>query len=434
MAFLRNPRLKARWQGGTHGLKDTTRSGRDMSVLAMLVAAGFAKGETHAALRLFEHGKLNEEPPRYFEQMWSRTKAIPHVDPEVPPDWEQQHPPPTIADAPDKKTKSWRSRCQRTRTGGLLSNLFNTLLALRGDPALIGRLAYDEMLRAPLLMRPGPPRPVTDTDVTALMEWLQQAGLRSVTKEVVHLAVDLVAKQHCFDPARDFLRNLEWDGTSRLVSWLEDYLGVAPSEYAKNIGIWFLTGKVARILRPGCKLDYMLVLQGPQGSLKSTACAVLAGRWFSDSLPDLRTGGKDVSQHLAGKWLIEISELSAFDRAELALLKSFITRDTERYRPSYGRKEVIEPRRCCFVGTTNNIVPEQDQRFEPDVWEEKIAGFLQGRRDVTVLEIAQGALFIETPRLSTADRNRIVAVLEGLGWRRGKRAMNRRPWLPGRSP
>ena len=148
----------------------------------------------------------------------------------------------------------------------------------------------------------------------------------------------------------------------------------------------------------------------------------------------MRTGGKDVSQHLAGKWLIEISELSAFDRAELALLKSFITRDTERYRPSYGRKEVIEPRRCCFVGTTNNIVPEQDQRFEPDVWEEKIAGFLQGRRDVTVLEIAQGALFIETPRLSTADRNRIVAVLEGLGWRRGKRAMNRRPWLPGRSP
>jgi putative DNA primase/helicase len=76
-AKAKNPRLKSRWEGGTEGLKDTSRSGRDMSVLAMLVKAGFTKGETRAALRLFEHGKLPGEEPRYFEEMWRRTKATP---------------------------------------------------------------------------------------------------------------------------------------------------------------------------------------------------------------------------------------------------------------------------------------------------------------------------------------------------------------------
>jgi predicted P-loop ATPase len=322
-----------------------------------------------------------------------------------------------------------------------------------------------------------------------LQELLQKSGLEKIGKDVVHQAVDLRARERSFHPVRHYLNSLQWDGETRLLTWLSSYLGAEANEYHQTIGTMFLVMMVARIFAPGCKADYMLVLEGPQGTLKSTACQVLAGAWFSDALPDIRSAGKDVAQHLNGKWLIEVAEMSALDKAEASALKAFITRTTERYRPTYGRKEVIEPRQCVFAGTTNEsvylrdktggrrfwpvkvgavdiaaltldrdqlfaeavvlyragtrwwpdaafernvIAPEQDARYEPDAWEDAIETFLQGRGRVTILEIARECLHFTTDKLGTADQRRIAAALERLRWQCGNRGglKGERLWHP----
>lgn len=379
----------------------------------------------------------------------------------------------------------------RSDTGKPLPVLANALHLMRTDFALLGCFAYDEMLCAPLLVQPLPgqddyqPRPITDVDVANVQEYLQRAGLVRLGKDCTHQAVDARAAECSFHPVRNYLQSIQWDQRPRLKSWLSVYLGAEQTDYTAGIGRMFLTAMVARILEPGCKADYMLVLEGPQGSLKSTACQVLGGPWFSDNLPDITTG-KDVSQHLAGKWLIEIAEMSALSRAEAAALKAFVTRDVERYRPSYGRKEVIQPRQCVFIGTTNkqaylrdetggrrfwpvkvgnidtealmvdrdqlfaeavrlfelevqwwpdakfereHIAPEQEARFEADAWEEAIEAFVQNKNRVTHTQIAESALDIPKRHFGTTERNRIAAILERLGWERGKREKQSRPWI-----
>ncbi|MBI0432987.1 virulence-associated E family protein [Roseomonas sp. KE0001] len=375
------------------------------------------------------------------------------------------------------------------------------MLALRADRHLTDLLAYDQMLRAEILARPVPSslcpseeaRPVQDADVSALQEFLQRQGLERVSKDTVHQAVSLRARERGFHPVQQYLNGLFWDGQPRLATWLHTYLGAEATPYTAGIGTMFMVAMVARVFQPGCKADYMMVLEGAQGAMKSTACAVLGGPWFSDNLPDIR-GGKDVSQHLNGKWLIEVAEMSALDKAEAAALKAFITRPIERYRPSYGRKDVIEPRQCVFIGTTNktaylrdetggrrfwpvkvapvldvaglgrdrdqlfaeayalyrqgtqwwptrdfeaeHIRSEQEQRYEADAWEQAIAEWLAGKQRVTVLHVARGALCIETAKIGTADQRRIAAALERLGWVRGARsgAAGERHWVKGPLP
>ena len=255
---------------------------------------------------------------------------------------------------------AWKEGWQVNDKGVPRSNLANALHALRNAPDLADMLVHDEMVRVDLLARPVPGThapnrpagfPVRDVDVTALQEWMQRAGLCSLTKDATHQAVERRASERAFHPVRDYLTALRWDGKPRLDTWLSYYLGAVHTPYTARIGRMFLIAMVARVMRPGCKADYMLVIEGEQGLMKSTACRVLAGDWFSDGLPDLRGDAVRVSQHLNGKWLIEVAEMSAMTKTENAELKAFITKPEERYTPKYGRREVIKPRQCLLAMT-----------------------------------------------------------------------------------
>jgi hypothetical protein len=281
---------------------------------------------------------------------------------------------------------NWLAHCQRDAKGRVLSNLANAMLGLRNDPAISDMFAYDEMFCAEMLIKNigdptnlATPIPLRDSDITALQEWFQWNGMPLVGQDTVRKAIDMRARERPFHPLRDHLNSLVWDGTPRCDRWLSAYLGTDLTEYTKAIGRMFLISAIARVFEPGCQADYMLVLEGEQGEAKSKICKLLAGNWFSDHLPELSTAGKDVSQHLRGKWIIEVAEMHAMTRIESNLLKAFLTRTDERYRRSYGHKEVIEPRQCVFIGTTNKVVYLRDETGNRRYWPVKTGIINLGR-------------------------------------------------------
>jgi predicted P-loop ATPase len=212
-----------------------------------------------------------------------------------------------LGKAKARRGKKWQDEAIKSARGTPLPIIANVLLALRRDGGLQDAFAFDQMAQTAMLVHPiGSPmapfevRAIVDEDVVYVSEYLQQAGLKHIGSNVVRDAICARAVENAWHPVRDYLDSLQWDGQKRVNVWLTTRLGAELTDYTSAVGKMFLISMVARIYQPGVKVDYMPVLEGLQGALKSTACAVLGGQWFSDAMPEVSCG-KDVSQHLRGK-------------------------------------------------------------------------------------------------------------------------------------
>ncbi len=267
---------------------------------------------------------------------------------------------------------SWRDRLL-LKKGEVDDCLANVHDILRNRPEWAGVLAFDEFAVRTIKLKAPPYAGASvgdwegvDDSRTAI--WLtHQEGIAPSSGRVAE-AVDVVAQANPIHPVRNWLGNLPaHDGTGRIDHWLSDYLGVADSEYVRRVARFYLIGMIARVMEPGCKFDYCLVLEGKQGRGKSTAFRILGGEWYADT--DLDLHNKDSMGALQGVWVYEFAELGSVARAEATKQKSFLSRQTDKYRPVYGRRDIKVPRQVVFGGTTNewewNKDPTGGRRFWP---------------------------------------------------------------------
>ena len=272
----------------------------------------------------------------------------------------------------------WHTALLRRR-GEIVACPANVVRIMTHDRSWAGVLGYDEFASRTVKLGPLPAIPGahlapsgdgpdwTDVDTSYTAVWLTNVYNITPPNNIVDDAVELVARANRFHPVRSYLRGLVWDRTARLDHWLADFLGVPRTDYSTRVARWFLVAMVARVMHPGVKFDYCLVLEGTQGLRKSSALRVLAGDWFSDTELDLTN--KDSMSAIRGKWLHEFSEMGSIARVESMRQKSFLSRQIDEFRPTYGRREIRCPRQLAFAGTTNdwqwNKDPTGGRRFWP---------------------------------------------------------------------
>ena len=251
-----------------------------------------------------------------------------------------------------------------------------------GADDLQGLFAYNEFSNNVELTRRAPwgtqPGAVGEADDLELGNHLARTlYLPPMGRQTLEEAISMVARRHAFHPPRKHFEALRgsWDNTRRLGTWLmrccrldglalegedesdrtarlldladHDMLG----KYLARVGTWVLMAIVARVLRPGCKFDYMMVLEGGQGMFKSTTAKVLGLDWFADT--GLVLGDKDSYQNLQGVLVYEWAELASLSRAEVQKVKQYISSERDRFRASFDRRARDYPRQVVFIGTTN---------------------------------------------------------------------------------
>jgi predicted P-loop ATPase len=207
----------------------------------------------------------------------------------------------------------------------------------------------------------------TDSDITRLQSWLLRTYFVNFSSAIVAEGAVMAAEAASHSSAEDWLAGLAWDGISRLDTWLSRYLGVTETPYSRLVGRWWLMSAAARVLQPGCKADHMLILYGDQGVGKSSAASILAGpERFSDT--SIIIGSKDTYLSMAGKVIVEMSELEGLNKSEENAIKGFVASRIDRYRPPYARTTIDVPRQCVFIGTTNNYNMLRDDSGDRRFW------------------------------------------------------------------
>ncbi|CAM3088808.1 VapE domain-containing protein [Paracoccus nototheniae] len=265
---------------------------------------------------------------------------------------------------------------------------------------------------------------IQESDLTLFRVAIEQAGMHNVGGMTAE-AVRAVAQMNQFHPIKDWLAVLAHDGEMRLDTWLTRYLGVADSPYVRAVGRAFLIAMVARVMRPGCKHDHVLVLAGPQGIGKSTACRIVGGEWTGDNMPSIREGAKEAGLYLRGHWLVELAELAPSRKAEAEDLKSFLTRGDDEIRAPYARRADIVPRQTVFIGTTNEAAFLRDMTGGRRFWPVTCGDML----DTIGLARDRDQLFAEAVAAFTAgERWHLSSETERLAWAEQESVREEDPW------
>jgi len=280
-------------------------------------------------------------------------------------------------DAGWDREAGWQRGLLTNQQGHPIACPANIALILRFTPIWRGLLKYDQFggyveygpCQYDAFGRSEGAHRWTDTDDGKLADYLR-AEYHMPVSHLTHCtqAVENVAHDDEYDPIVSWLEELpEWDQVDRLGSFFEDFCQVEKSPYAAFCGTSLFLSLVARAYSPGCQVDTVLVLQGPEGARKTSLCRLLGGPWYKAIT--LSFESKDLFTSLRRTWLGELAELDSFARSGQARIKALITTMDDTYRPPYARNEINQPRRSVFIGTTNDpaylVDPHGARRFFP---------------------------------------------------------------------
>jgi len=256
-------------------------------------------------------------------------------------------------------------------TGKISATPKNVMAILENDPNLKNKLGTDlfahrVMIKGALPWQKSKQlRAWSDADDAGLRNYLATV-YQVVNRGIIGDALIEVFDRHGYHPVKEYLDALHWDGVPRVDTLYIDYLGAQDTAYTRAVSRKHLVAAVARIMRPGVKFDNALIMIGRQGVGKTTLLTALGGKWYTNSITNLSS--KDAVEQLQGSWIIDLDEMQATRKTENENIKSFISRQSDKFRLPFGRRTEEYPRQCVFMGSTNDMLFLRDRTGNRRFW------------------------------------------------------------------
>ena len=265
----------------------------------------------------------------------------------------------------------WEDKLTRDEDDKVKNRIYNADLILTSDPKYQGLFYWDDFAQK-IAIRNKKTNEVLDFDETfeAMLQVKLGREYGDFRMESIKSVVLTIAKQNHFHPLQEKIKSIEWDGRARMETWLSRYCGADDSEYLRAVSRKWMISAIARLFRPGCKVDNVLVIEGEQGTKKSSLLRMLCYDNFLDGGMDIRS--KDGKMALFGKWIVEFSELEGLNGRSADEIKAFLTKQDDKLRIPYARGEEYFKRTCIFVGTTNKDQYLEDPTGNRRFWPVKI--------------------------------------------------------------
>ena len=305
-------------------------------------------------VRIHRFGKLDAgyEGPAETAPSYREMEKFAREDPRVKNRSRQEK----LASLEEDFGEDWTDKLLYTKRGELKNDIVNAVLILQNDPNL-KTLVFNEFADNIELgdMIPWDHQLYWRDADDAQLNYYISSHYGPLSQFTIRLAVDKVTDDRHYHPIRNFLAALpEWDGTPRLDTLLIDFFDAEDTPYTRAVTRKTFVAAIRRVLKPGCKFDYVLTLVGPQGIGKSTLIRTLCGEtYFTDNLKFSDAKDRTAAENLQGNWIIEIGEMAGMRKADLENVKAFISRQDDKYRAAYGHRPSSHPRQCIFIGTGN---------------------------------------------------------------------------------
>ena len=241
-------------------------------------------------------------------------------------------------------------------SGKPVSSPQNVVLILEAFESKMTLLGYNEFTGAveKLDKTPwGTPKGEWDSDDTSLFSvYIDKLFHFTPKKDYIEDAVLEVARRWIFNPVKERIESLDWDGVSRVQYFFHKLLGCEDSIYTREVSQMFLTGLIGRVDKPGIKFDNVPVLIGPQGIGKSTVARRLLPDAFTDTPISF---GKTQEDYRMLKYVcvVEIPELQGLKQSDINRIKAFLGASHDTYRELY-KTHKRQLRHNVFIATGNS--------------------------------------------------------------------------------